>query len=146
VTDKPHPVLTAGVYDADDALSRYVFLVEPQVLHTGGDNWVAWYPHTQWSVTAATEANAHEDLRVNFAERSHIEYHMQVAREFYEQHLAAPIPGIHAMDAELYDHLKDGPQAVLDAAFAESERRRRHGRHLTRADLLRNQDETGGEP
>jgi hypothetical protein len=113
-------------------------------VHTGNDNWVAWYPHTQWSVTAATEADAREDLRVTFAERSHIEYHLQVALEFYEQHLAAPIPGMHAMDAELYDHLKDGPQAVLDTAFAESERWRAGGRHLSRADFIRDDDDSGG--
>lgn len=142
VDDRLRLVLTAGSDDPNDPLARYVFLVEPQVVHTGVDDWVAWYPNAQWSVTATTEAGAHEQLRATFAERQHIEYHRQVAREFYEQHLTTAIPGMHAMDAELYDQLKDAPRAVLDAAFAESDRFRARGKHLTRTDFIRGSDES----
>jgi hypothetical protein len=66
-----------------------------------------------------------------------------------ERHLADPIPGVYAMDAELFRYLRGldeasgsaAPQARatragLDLAFEEAERRRALGQAYTKDDYL----------
>jgi hypothetical protein len=127
---------------ADDSteIRRWAFRMTPQCERTG-DGWRASYPGADWSVTAPSE----EEARQKFAEevtrrRNAGENPKGFEDAVYREHLRKPIPGVYAMDSELYRYLvrevigydQDGLQEV----FEESERRRAVGQSYTKADYL----------
>jgi hypothetical protein len=61
-----------------------------------------------------------------------------------EQHPAHPIPGVYALDCELFQYLREkGMRSEPDHAFEEAERRRALGQTHTKADYLESQSRRG---
>jgi len=55
----------------------------------------------------------------------------------YRRHLRDPVPGVYAVDNELYRELVHAPAPDRKRAIREAERRRRSGQAYTMADYLR---------
>ena len=115
--------------------SRWAFHTEPQFEQRGG-SWTAWYPGTDWSVTASSKQEAITQLRTESIHREdkHVSHEAIAAR-----HLQEPIPGIYAMDIGLYNQLRETETAAdITRAFGEAERARVAGQTYTRDDYFRN--------
>jgi hypothetical protein len=127
---------------ADDSTEtrRWAFRMAPQCERTG-DGWRVSYPDAGWSVTAPSE----EEARQKFAEevtrrRDSGEQPKGFEDAVYREHLRNPIPGVYAMDAELYRYLVREVTGydwdALQPVFEESERLRALGQSYTKADYL----------
>ncbi len=114
--------------------SKWAFLTVPQFELSDG-NWVAWYPGADWTVSAASKADAITRLRETAMRRSgrYTEDEAICAR-----HLREPIPGIYAMDIGVCNELRETEsEEDVNAAFIEAERYRQAGRTYTKADYER---------
>ena len=127
---------------ADDSteIRRWAFRMTPQCERTD-DGWRASYPGADWSVTAPSE----EEARQKFAEeitrrRDAGERPKGFEEAVYREHLRKPIPGVYAMNSELYRYLVREVTGydwdILQPIFEESERRRALGQTYTKADYL----------
>lgn len=125
----------------DDPIAqrRFAFRLEPLCERTD-EGWRVSYPGADWSVSAPTE----EEARQKFAEevtrrRDAGENPSAFAETVYRRHLQEPVPGVYAMDSQLYRHLireVGYDEYALQQVFEESERRRARGESYTRADHL----------
>jgi hypothetical protein len=123
--------------DADDELRQYAFHMEPQ-LAENGDIWTASYPGADWSVTGSSEQAALERLGEEFVRRQNAgEDPLSYTDEVYRQHLREPVPGVYAVDNELYRELVHAPSAERERTVKEAERRRRLGESYMLSDYRR---------
>lgn len=124
----------------DDPIAqrRFAFRMVPQCERTS-DGWRAWYPGADWSVTWPSEEEARYKLAEEVTRRRNTgENPMAFQEAVYRQHLREPVPGVYAMDSQLYRYLvrdvighdEDGLQEV----FEEAERWRADGKTYTKAD------------
>ncbi|BCO35652.1 hypothetical protein MHEC_20850 [Mycobacterium heckeshornense] len=126
---------------ADDPIAqqRFAFRMKPQFEHTT-DGWRAWYPGSDWSVTAPSAEEARQKLVAEVNRRREAGEDPKAFQEaVYRKHLQEPVPGVYAMDNELYRYVARETgydQDALQEVFEESERRRALGESFTKADYL----------
>jgi hypothetical protein len=129
-------------YTTPEELMRYAFHMEP-VFEQKGEVWVGSYPTVEWSVTAPTEAQAREKLGEEFIKRQNAGEDARAlayADEVHLRHLRKPIPGLYAMDNEVYLQLRDEPWTEHGRAFKEAEAKRLRGETYTKEDYLRRRE------
>ncbi|MGH3968746.1 MAG: hypothetical protein ACRDTV_11670, partial [Mycobacterium sp.] len=98
--------------------SRWAFRTEP-LLEQCGDQWVAWHPGRDWSVSAPSEDEALRPLQEVSIGRPgwYAEDEAVCAR-----HLQDPIPGSYAMDIGVYNRLRETESIEdINAAFEKAE-------------------------
>lgn len=117
----------------------FAFHMEPQLQESDG-RWTARYPEADWSVSGSSEDEARNQLREEFIRRQNAgEDVLAYADDVYVRHLQEPIPGVYAMNNELYRELLMAATAEADVhrAFTEAEQKRLAGESYTMADYLR---------
>jgi hypothetical protein len=120
-----------------DELTRYAFHMDPQVERTG-ESWRASYPGADWSVTGRSAQEALGRLGEEFVRRQNAgEEPLAYADAVYRRHLREPVPGVYAVDNQLYRQLVHAPAAERKRTIEEAERRRRLGQPYTLKDYLR---------
>ncbi|BCO99326.1 hypothetical protein [Mycobacterium intracellulare] len=105
----------------DSSASRYVLVVRPRVEQQGDQSWKAWYPKSDWHVMADTKDNAAQKLRDEFERRLNAgEVDTEPEESLLERHLTDPIPGVYAIDRDVYMRMRTGPnfRSDLDALIA----------------------------
>lgn len=137
---------------ADDAaeMKRWAFRMKPQ-FDQSGEHWTASYPGANWSVSAASKEEAQQRLEEEVRRRRDAgDDPFAFSDGVYRTHLRKPVPGVYAMDNELYRTLLREVgyhQNAMQQVFEESEHRRAQGATYTKADYLaskdRNTDTTG---
>jgi hypothetical protein len=126
--------------DEYETLQQWAFQMEPVFTDDGG-SWTGSYPGADWSVSAPTEAEAREKLGKEFVRRQNAgEDALGYADAVYLRHLQEPVPGVYAMDNEVYLQLKDEPWTEHGRAFKEAEAKRVQGQPYTKEDFLRGRD------
>lgn len=126
--------------DEYETLQQWAFQMEP-VYTDDGESWTGSYPGADWSVSAPTEAEAREKLGEEFIRRQNAgEDALAYADAVYLRHLQEPVPGVYAMDNEVYLELKDEPWTEHGRAFKEAEAKRVQGLPYTKEDYLRGRD------
>lgn len=126
--------------DEYETLQQWAFQMEP-VFTDDGESWTGSYPGADWSVSAPTEAEAREKLGEEFIRRQNAgEDALAYADAVYLRHLQEPVPGVYAMDNEVYLQLKDEPWTEHGRAFREAEAKRVQGLPYTKEDYLRGRD------
>jgi hypothetical protein len=131
---------------ADESLfEHYAVYLLPLTTQLDDGRWRAQYPDTDWFVTADSAEDAGSLIAEEAIRRRHFgEPDYQPSEDLLQRHLQNPIPGVYALDTELFVYLRTaGKRAELDAAFEEAERRRRLGQAYTKADYLRARQEPG---
>lgn len=125
------------IHGDDDELTRYAFHMDPQYEECDG-MWTARYPEADWSVCAPSKQEAHQRLGEEFIARQNAGTDpLAYADDIYRRHLGEPIPGVYAMDNELYRELLLGRSGEeRKRAFAEAELRRALGQTYTKDDYL----------
>jgi hypothetical protein len=127
--------------ETPNELMRWAFHMEPQV-EQDGESWTASYPAFDWSVSAPSREEALQRLRDEFARRQNAgEIAPDYADAVYLRHLREPIPGIYAMDNEVFLQLRDEPWTTHRRAFKEAEEKRRLGQPYTIADYFQSRDD-----
>jgi hypothetical protein len=126
---------------ADDPIAQqwFAFRMTPQFERIY-DGWRASYPGSDWSVTAPSEEEARQKLVDEVNRRRDAGEDPKAFQEAVcRRHLQEPVPGVYAMDNELYRYVARETgydQDALQEAFEESERRRALGASFTKADYL----------
>ncbi|BBX30403.1 hypothetical protein [Mycolicibacterium alvei] len=132
----------ANPSNSDDELSRlygsYATCIRPVMTKTSDNRWMAQYPGVDWHVTADTEAAAGEELLNEALRRIDAgEPDAQPPHDLLERHLTHPIPGVYALDLDLFLYLRShAGVAQTQLAFEEAERRRAAGKSYTKGDYL----------
>jgi hypothetical protein len=131
-------VNTQGDVDVSaDELRQYAFHMEPQV-EERGEAWTATYPGADWSVSGRSAAEALQRLGEEFVRRQNSGHDpLAYADAVYRRHLRHPVPGVYAVDNELYRELVQAPAAERKRVVEKAESRRRLGQPYTLADYLR---------
>ncbi|ORV96220.1 hypothetical protein [Mycobacterium kyorinense] len=125
-------------YEPPEELISWAFHFEPQI-GRDGDGWVAHYPGATWTVRGASEAEALDKLKDEYARRQGSgQFDLADSDAVMLAHLREPIPGVYAMPNDLYRELRDrgADQAEFRRVFAECEARRANGESYTLADWL----------
>jgi hypothetical protein len=122
--------------------SRWAFLRITQ-FEQRDNEWVAWSPGEDFSVSAPTKEQAATRLREESMRRND---RYATNEAIFARHLHEPIPGIYAMDIGLYNELRElgESEADLSRAFHEAEQRRAMGQPYTKGNYFRNRDEREG--
>lgn len=108
----------------DSSTPRYVLVVRPRVERQSDQSWKAWYPKSDWHVLADTEDGATQKLRDEFERRLNAgELDTEPDESLLEHHLADPIPGVYAIDRDVYMRMRTGPnfRRDLDALIGRME-------------------------
>ncbi|OBG21660.1 hypothetical protein A5768_26430 [Mycolicibacterium fortuitum] len=129
---------------SDDELTRlyqsYAICIRPIITKTSGNRWRAQYPGVEWHVIGDTEAAAGEELLNEALRRIDAgEPDAQPPHDLLQRHLKHPIPGVYALDLELFLYLRShAGVAATQSAFEEAEQRRRAagGTPYTKDDYL----------
>ncbi|MEM6107406.1 hypothetical protein AAHS21_14355 [Mycobacterium sp. 050272] len=126
------------VESADDDLEalyrQYAIHVRPIIAPAGDQRWRAQYPGVNWHVIADSE-HAVGDAITKEALRRHDtgQPDAQPPRDLLRRHLQQPIPGVYALDRELFLYLRSHfGQLETQQAFEEAERRRAAARSYTK--------------
>lgn len=126
--------------DEYETLQQWAFQMEP-VFTDDGESWTGSYPGADWSVSALTEAEARQKLGEEFIRRQNAgEDALGYADAVYLRHLQEPVPGVYAMDNDVYLQLKDEPWTEHGRAFKEAEAKRAQGLPYTIEDYLRGRE------
>lgn len=117
---------------------QYATHIRPIVTQTGDQKWRAQYPGLDWHVTADSEQAAGDQIQAEALRRHDAgEPDAQPPHDLLQRHLAHPIPGVYALDRELFLHLRANAGVTETLrAFEEAERRRAAGRPYTKSDYL----------
>ena len=123
----------ADEYDSpSNELMRWAFHMDPQVTQNG-ESWTASYPEADWSVSAPSREEALQRLGEEFIRRQNAgENALGYADAVYLRHLQNPIPGVYAMDNEVFLQLRDEPWTEHSRAFKEAEEKRVLGEPYTK--------------
>jgi hypothetical protein len=124
--------------DLDVLYQRYATHIRPLITQTSGQEWRAQYPGVHWHVTADSEEAAGDQITTEALRRLDAgEPDAQPPHDLLKRHLKHPIPGVYALDRELFLYLRDHVgHAEIQRAFEEAERRRADGRAYTKTDYL----------
>lgn len=133
-------------HDSDDELTahyqQYATHFRPIITKTPDNRWRAQYPEVQWYVVADTQAAAGEAILEEALRRIDAgDPHAQPPHDILARHLQQAIPGVYALDQELFLYLRTHAGVTeTQAAFEEAERRRAAGQSYTLADYLAEQE------
>jgi hypothetical protein len=132
---------------ADPVNWQYAVHIRPLITQRDNKMWRAQYPELDWYVTADSKEAAGAKINEEALRRLDAgEPDAQPPHDILERHLANPIPGVYALDRELFVYLREeGERSELDKAFEEAERRRALGQTYTKADYLKSLQSPGGE-
>jgi len=124
--------------DLDVLYQQYATHIRPLITQTSGQEWRAQYPGVHWHVTADSEEAAGDQITKEALRRLDAgEPDAQPPHDLLKRHLKQPIPGVYALDRELFLYLRDHVgHAEIQRAFEEAERRRADGRAYTKTDYL----------
>ena len=128
--------------DADAELDilyqKYATHIRPLITQISADHWRAQYPGVTWHVTADSEQAARDEITKEALRRLDAgQDDAQPPYDLLRRHLANPIPGVYALDRELFIYLRGhAGHAETQRAFGEAERRRAQGRTYTKNDYL----------
>lgn len=133
--------------DGDSIYWKHVVNIRPLITRQDDKRWRAQYPELDWYVSADSEQAAGEKINAEALRRLDAgEPDAQPPQTILERHLANPIPGVYALDRELFVYLREkGVRSELDNAFEEAERRRARGQTYTKADYLESLHSGRGE-
>lgn len=91
---------------------RHVVLVRPQLSRDSNGSWRAQYPEADWYVTAESEQQARDRLSGEFERRLRQgETTTAPNDDLLERHLINPIPGVYAIDRDVYMAIRSKPNA-----------------------------------
>ncbi|MGH3559097.1 MAG: hypothetical protein ACRDTK_16670 [Mycobacterium sp.] len=133
--------------DTKSVYEQYAVHIVPLITQQDDGSWRAQYPESDWHVTAETEEAAKAKIREEAERRLNAgQSSTGTPVDILERHLTHPVPGVYAMDTELFLYLRQNKGvAETEHAFAEAERRRTCGQGYTRADYEREVAGRGGE-
>lgn len=129
-------------HDTDDDLTalneKYATSFRPIITKTDDNRWRAQFPGVHWHVDADTEAAAGEEILNEALRRVDAgDPDAQPPHDILKRHLTQPIPGVYALDRELFLYLRThAGVAQTQLAFEEAERRRAAGQSYTKDDYL----------
>ncbi len=129
-------------HDTDDdrtaLYEQYATHIRPIITQTSDNRWRAKYPGVDWHVVADTETAAGDEILKEALRRVDAgEPDAQPPHDLLKRHLQHPIPGVYALDRELFLHLRShAGVAETQLAFEEAERRRAAGQSYTKDDYL----------
>ncbi len=117
---------------------QYATLIRPVITRTDDNRWRAQYPAVSWHVTADSEQAAADDLSTEALRRLDAgEPEPQPPHDLLRRHLQHPIPGVYAMDRELFLYVRtNAGNTATQQAFEEAERRRATGHSYTKSDYI----------
>lgn len=128
----------SGDAELEGLYQRYATHFRPVITKVGSEQWRAQYPGLPWHVTADSEQAAADAITEEALRRLDAgQDDAQPPHELLKQHLTSPIPGMYALDRELFLYLRGQFGHVeTQRAFEEAERRRAQGRTYTKNDYL----------
>lgn len=135
---------TSGDDDELAALyAQYATHIRPLITQTNDHRWRAQYPGVEWHVVSDTEAAAGDEILKEALRRADAgEPDAQPPHDLLKRHLKQPIPGVYAIDRELFLYLRSHVGvAETQSAFEEAERRRAAGQPYTKNDYLHHVDQ-----
>ncbi|MBE5477869.1 hypothetical protein E3G68_005202 [Mycobacteroides abscessus] len=117
---------------------QYAIHIRPVLTRTEDNRWRAQLPGVSWHVTADTERAAGDAITTEALRRLDAgEPEPQPPHDLLARHLQASIPGVYAMERELFLYLRTTlGSTATQQAFEEAERRRAAGRSYTKADYI----------
>ena len=123
--------------ELEDLYQQYATHFRPIITQTGPDEWSARYPGLSWHVTADSQEAAGDEITKEALRRLDAGLDdAQPPHGLLKQHLATPIPGMYALDRELFLYVRSAGHEETQRAFEEAERRRAQGRSYTKDDYL----------
>lgn len=140
-----HPP-TPGEDDLNTLYQKYATHIRPVITQTGDHEWRAQYPGLDWHITADSEQAAGNEISKEALRRIDAgEPDAQPPHDLLLRHLKHPIPGVYALDRDLFVHLRTtAGHTATQEAFEEAERRRAVGRSYTKDDFLRENPSASG--
>lgn len=91
---------------------RYVVLVRPRLSRGSDGSWRAQYPEADWLVGGESEQQARDSLHDEFERRLQSgEIHTAPNDDLLERQLISPIPGVYAVDRDVYMAIRGKPNA-----------------------------------
>ncbi len=129
-------------HDTDDDLAalyeQYATHIRPLITETSDNRWRAQYPGVDWHIVADTEEAAGDEISKEALRRLDAgEPNAQPPHDLLKRHLNQPIPGVYALDRELFLYLRShAGHSETQQAFEEAERRRAAGQSYTKNDYL----------
>lgn len=127
-----------GDLDLDVLYQQYATHIRPLITQTSDHKWRAQYPGVDWHVTADSEQAAGDAITEEALRRLDAgQPDAQPPHDLLKRHLQQPIPGVYALDRELFLYLRGrAGTAETQHAFEEAERRRAQGRPYTKTEYL----------
>ncbi len=124
--------------DLSALYEQYATHIRPIITQTSDQTWRAQYPGVDWHITADSEQAAGDEIAKEALRRHDAgEPNAQPPHDLLLQHLQRPIPGVYALDRELFLYLRSNAgHTETQQAFEEAERRRAAGRSYTKDDYL----------
>lgn len=120
--------------DLNVLYQQYATHIRPTITPTDDHKWRAQYPGLDWHVIADNEQAA-GDAITDEALRRHDagQPDAEPPHDLLRRHLQKPIPGVYALDRELFLYLRShAGLSEIQQAFEEAERRRAAGRSYTK--------------
>ncbi len=124
--------------DGDPVYEQYATCIRPLITHQEDGQWRAQYPGLDWYVTAESEPAAADKLSEEALRRVDAgEDNAQPPHDLLTRHLVEPIPGVLALDRELFLYLRtEHGVSEVNRAFDEAERRRALGQPYTKREYM----------
>ncbi|SPX94878.1 hypothetical protein [Mycobacterium xenopi] len=102
--------MTSSNNDAELALlyEQYATHIRPLITQISADQWRAQYPGLTWHVTAESEQAAADEITKEALRRLDAgQDDAQPPHDLLKRHLEKPLPGVYAMDRELFLYLRE---------------------------------------
>ena len=124
--------------DLQALYEQYATHIRPIITQIDENTWRAQYPELDWHITADSEQAAGDEISRESQRRLDAgEPGAQPPHDLLQRHMQSPIPGVYALDRELFLYLRShAGHSATQLAFEEAERRRAEGRSYTKADYL----------
>ncbi|MDI3312930.1 MAG: hypothetical protein QJR12_01165 [Mycobacterium sp.] len=129
---------TSGDDELDILYQQYATHIRPLITQANDGQWRAQYPGLTWHVTASSEQAAADEITKEALRRLDAgQDDAQPPHDLLKRHLTNPIPGVYALDRELFLYLRGhAGHTEIQRAFEEAERRRGQGRTYTKNEYL----------
>ena len=124
--------------ELDILYQQYATHIRPIITQLPTGRWRAQYPGLTWNVTADSEDAAGNEITDEALRRHDAGLDdAQPPHDLLKRHLTSPIPGVFALDRELFLYLRGrAGHTGTQCAFEEAERRRAQGLSYTKSDYL----------
>jgi hypothetical protein len=124
--------------ESEPVYEQYATCIRPLTSPQKDGQWRAQYPGLDWYVTAESEPAAADKLGEEALRRVDAgEDHAQPPHDLLTRHLVESIPGVFALDRELFLYLRtEYGVSEVNRAFEEAERRRALGQPYTKREYL----------